>query len=253
MTKKLIIYLLFLTLPILLFAQDSPEVLFEQGNKAYADKDYETAAEKYEEVLDKGFQSPELYFNLGNAYYQLNKTGPTILNYEKALKRAPDDEDIRFNLKLANLRVADRATEATDLFFFSGFKNMLVNYASDRWAKLSLIFLWLSFILFAAFLWLKKAALKRLFFFSGIFSLLLTILFLVFSLQQLNYEKSKKSAIVMVTNTYVKSSPDPESTDLFILREGVKVKVLDNIDAWVKVRFSEEKVGWIEKEKLGFI
>lgn len=250
--RKLILLVLLLT-PVFLSAQVDAKTQFKIGNEAYAEKNYEVALEYYNTVLEEGYSSPELYFNLGNTYYQLDNVGASILNYEKALKHAPEDEDIQFNLKMANLRVADRAPEKADIFFFSGFKNMLINYASDRWAKLFIIFLWLSFFSFAAFVWFDKPSVKRLSFFGGVFLALFALVFLVFSIQQYVYQSNNKSAIVMVTNTYVKSRPDAESTDLFILREGVKVKVLDQVESWRKVRFSEEKVGWIEIDKLGLI
>lgn len=251
--RSLILNTYFLIAPIFLFAQDALMQQFEAGNKAYAAHNYSEAVEIYTELIEQDYQSPELYFNLGNAYYQLNEVGLTILNYEKALKEAPDDEDIQFNLRMANLRVADRSVETPNLFFLSGFKNMLINYASDRWAKLSLIFLWISFLLFAAFLWAKQSGIKRLTFSLGVFSSVLTLVFLVFSTQQYAYQKSQKSAIILETNAYVKSRPDSSSTDLFILREGVKLRVLERKDGWLKVRFSEEKVGWIESEKLALI
>lgn len=251
--KKTFSYLVIILIPFLLVANENSSDLFTKGNNAYAEKNYDAAKEFYIQLLEQDYQSPELYYNLGNTCYQLNETGPAVLYYEKALKYAPDDEDIQFNLKMANLRVSDISAEPTNLLYLSGFKSMLVNFASDRWSVISLIFLWVAFVLFFTFLWLKKAFLKRLSFFTGLFALLLSFVFIIFSLQQLNYTTSKKSAIIMVTNTYVKSSPSEESTDLFILREGVKVKVMDKVDHWLKVKFSEEKVGWIEADKLGLI
>ena len=60
------LFFVFLFLSNFLFAQ-SPEIFFDQGNKAYNLGDYDKAVTQYHEVLKAGFHSSELYFNLANA------------------------------------------------------------------------------------------------------------------------------------------------------------------------------------------
>jgi SH3-like domain-containing protein len=53
-----------------------------------------------------------------------------------------------------------------------------------------------------------------------------------------------------VKNVYIKSAPDPQSTDLFILREGIKVSLLDKEGDWQKIQLADGKVGWMMKSGL---
>ena len=44
----------------------------------------------------------------------------------------------------------------------------------------------------------------------------------------------------------VKSSPSGDSAkDLFVLHEGTKVRVIDNVGAWSNVELADGRQGWI--------
>jgi uncharacterized protein YgiM (DUF1202 family) len=57
--------------------------------------------------------------------------------------------------------------------------------------------------------------------------------------------ESRNYAIITAPNTYVKSGPSDQGTDLFILHEGTKVRVLDIFERWQKVRLPDGKMGWM--------
>src|SRR5690606_26947620 len=105
--KKLIF--LFILFGYISQAQNSD--LFEKGNAAYNDGDYETAVTSYETILQAGETSSELYFNLANSYYKLDRVAPSIYFYEKALQLDPNDSDIRNNLSIARNMVIDDIEE----------------------------------------------------------------------------------------------------------------------------------------------
>ena len=51
----------------------------------------------------------------------------------------------------------------------------------------------------------------------------------------------------MVTVTAVKSSPSSDkSTDLFILHEGTKVKILEKTGSWTNISLADGRQGWIK-------
>ena len=56
---------------------------------------------------------------------------------------------------------------------------------------------------------------------------------------------SRENAIVMSSAISVKSSPDNSATDLFVLHEGTKVKVLSKVDNWCEVVIADGKKGWV--------
>ena len=73
--------------------------------------------------------------------------------------------------------------------------------------------------------------------------LALTILMLVV---KINRDATLIGGVIVDQVVTVKSSPDPQSTDSFIIHEGLKVNLEDNLDNWVKIRLADGKVGWIK-------
>ena len=67
------------------FGQDFNEI-FNEGNSAYNEGNFEKAISHYNSILEKGKHSSDLYFNMGNAYYRLNRVAESIFYYEKAVK-----------------------------------------------------------------------------------------------------------------------------------------------------------------------
>lgn len=43
-----------------------------------------------------------------------------------------------------------------------------------------------------------------------------------------------------------KSSPNQNSTDLFILHEGTKVEISDRLNGWCEITIADGKKGWME-------
>lgn len=70
---------------------------------------------------------------------------------------------------------------------------------------------------------------------------------------KMNKEYNVKDGIIVETSVIVKSSPDYSSKDSFEVHEGLKVRVEDNVDNWVKIRLGDGKIGWITEKRLGII
>lgn len=231
----------------------SPEILFNQANQLYKDKNYEGAITLYDSIAKSDYVSAELFFNLGNAHFKIGHLAPAILNYERAKKLNPSDEDIDFNLKLANLRVVDRVEPVPELFFVKWTKNLVIGHSSDGWAKLAVILIWVTFVFGALFLFVNRGIIMRIAFFAALLTLLLSLAATGLSYSQYNYQRTSRSAILFSKNAYVKSAPDLQSTDLFILREGIKVTLLETEGEWQKIQLADGKVGWMKKEGLEMI
>lgn len=226
---------------------NAQEPLYDTANKAYADKNYDAAITAYEQIINDGYASPKVYYNLGNAYFKKGSLASAILYYEKAKKLSPKDEDVLVNLKLANLKVADKI-EPLPTLPLQRFWNSLVSAKnSHQWAIWLLVALWSAFAAAIIFVLGKTAAIKRLTFALGVLGLCAVILLLVFAQTQYHKELNSQFAIVFAQSAYVKSAPDMSSTDLFVLHEGIKIEMLDQVGDWQKIRLADGKVGWIEK------
>jgi SH3-like domain-containing protein len=76
---------------------------------------------------------------------------------------------------------------------------------------------------------------------------------LVFGVRQNQIEKSENIGIIFSSSVNIKSSPDENGTDLFILHEGVKVEVLDKVEKWRKIKLADGKIGWLPEETVEII
>ncbi|WP_162006710.1 BatD family protein [Roseimaritima sediminicola] len=76
-----------------------------EASPAEAQQAFETAARKYQLLVDSGLQNAPLYGNLGNAYLQSGQLGRAIASYHRALRFAPDDRSLLERLRHAESRV----------------------------------------------------------------------------------------------------------------------------------------------------
>lgn len=229
---------------------ESLEQNFEKGNTLYQKGDFKGAVQIYESILNNGKESAEIYFNMGNSFYKLKDYASAILYYEKARMLSPGDEDINFNLSLANLKIVDKIEPAPQFFLNRWWDTMINQSSVDFWASLSLGLLFLTAVLFGLFYISNSIAQRRLFLLSGFFSFILFLAFFLFANIQYNLKAENKFAIIFSPSVYVKSSPDAKSTDLFILHEGSKVKIVDQIGEWLKVKLANENEGWVQLNSL---
>lgn len=245
--KKITLLLVLFT--SLLSAQTVDE-LFTQANKAYKEAKYNQAIELYQKIETEGKISSELYFNLGNSYYKLNKVAPTIYNYEKALQLDPLNEDAANNLVFAKRLTLDAIEELPKTFLQKLNENYLQKLSYNQWAIVVVIFSFLAALLFLLFYFSVTSSRKRLYFVTSIFSFLLLIFSLVITYNQYTFSKNNIQAIIFAEKAEVKNAPTLNSEDVFTLHEGTKVKVLDAVDNWKKVKLADGKIGWIIASEL---
>ncbi len=241
-----IILLLFVNLAV---AQEV-SVQFEQANQTYRKGDFQKSIEQYESIVKNGYESPSLYYNLGNAYFKSEHISSAILNYERAKRLAPHDEDILYNLKLANLRVIDKIEPIPQLFFVEWWNAVVHFFSVDGWSKLMIVSLWCMTVAFAMLFLVRNFSIRKISLFVIILSIALTVCSLVSIRQEYSLLYNQQSAIIFSASVSIKSAPDEQSTDLFVLHEGVKVELLDGVSNWRKIRLPDGKVGWMPANAL---
>jgi tetratricopeptide (TPR) repeat protein len=243
---------------ILLFAMSlssvkATEAILDEAKDAYMNEEYAYAAEKYEEIISLGYESPYLYYNLGNAYFKDNKFGRAILNYERAQKLAPSNEEIKHNLKIANARIVDKV-EPVPLIFYERWWKSIVNWQNaDNWAKTGIILLFLFFTAAAFYLFARTLFIKKISFYLGFLLLFVCAFSFVFANNYHKINLSDNTAIVMTMRSTAKSSPSENSNDVFVIHEGTKVKITNNLGLWVEIKLANGNIGWIKKDVLVII
>jgi tetratricopeptide (TPR) repeat protein len=235
-----------------LFGQEAT-LQFEQANKLYRDGEYEQAVTSYEQIVNNGYEHASLYYNLGNAYFKLKNIPAAILNYERAKRLAPHDEDILYNLRLANIRVIDKIEPVPQFFFVDWWHSFMGMFSSGVWAFIAIIMLWCAAGAGIAVRFVKSAIMQRVCFGLCVVSMLVSIAGFAGVAEQYQHEHNDRTAVVFSQSVSIKSSPDAQSTDLFVLHEGVKVDLLDAVGEWRKIRLADGKIGWLTAADLQVI
>lgn len=250
-----VLALLLMLAPMGLRAQQAyPDSLWNAGVQAYTDGDFASAVQDWEKVRSAGLTSPELMYNLGNAYFKTGELGKAVLWYERTLKANPSDADAKYNLEYARALTQDRIDSVPEFFLKTWGRNACHSLPSNTWAAMSLAFLALTLALVLLFLLGSTSGRRRLGFFAGIVAFLVTLLCWGFARWQARDARDQSYAIVMKPVSSVGSSPSADSAkDLFILHEGTKVKILDNISGFSQIEIADGRQGWIASRDIEVI
>ena len=243
------IVLLFVALSATMSAAAST-TRWEAGNKAYIEGNYEKAVEEYSAILNGGEYSMKLYYNLANAYFKLGEMGKAILYYNKALRIAPSQEDIRHNLALAEAQTKDRIVAIPEFFVNRWLRTVRNSMSCMAWSILSLVSLGVLLVCAIQFHLASRIRLRKAGYYGALCAFVLFVATTAFAVSSRNDMLSHNEAIVMGTAISVKSSPDRSATDLFVLHEGTKVKILTEVDEWVEVVIADGKKGWTERKNI---
>ena len=252
---KTLMLTLLLMIPIASSAAENyPDSLWNAANEAYAQERWEDAVNDYTAIAEASMESAPLWCNLGSAWYKSGNLGKAILCYERALKLDPSYEDAKYNLELLNAMKLDRLESVPELILATWVKNLGRMLDSDLWAVCFLVFLVLTLAMVLLFILGSSATSRRAGFFTGVVCLLLAVASLSFSLWQKNEYMKADKAIIMKPVSSVKSSPSGDSAkDLFVLHEGTKVQVLDNVGGWSNIELSDGRQGWLPSSDIEII
>jgi tetratricopeptide (TPR) repeat protein len=223
------------------------EDALQKGNTYYREGAYDKAIDEYKKLVDEGYVGTYLFYNLGNAYYRIGKIGYAILYYEKALILSPSDEDVNHNLDFAHLSTVDRIQPLPRFFLFDWWEALLGLFSINGWAYAVFVLYLLVIMLVGAYSYSKTVKQQKVFFFSGIAGVFLLAFSISLLVIKVNRKAILKSGVIIEQVVTVKFSPDPQSTDAFIIHEGLKVNLEDQLDKWVKIRLADGKVGWIQQ------
>ncbi|MBP5488726.1 MAG: BatD family protein [Bacteroidales bacterium] len=235
-------------------AQAPAQESWQAGVEAYAAGDWAAARSAWEAVVAEGMESAPLYTNLGSACFKEGDLAHAILYYERALKCDPSYADAKYNLEFARTFLKDRIDSVPEFFVKGWIRALRGGLAANVWAVLFLVLLALALGLLLLFLLGRRSAARKTGFFTGLAALLLALMCLGFSLKLRSEYLAKSSAIVVSPVCVARSAPDSNSgTDLFILHEGTKVKVLDSMGSWNNIELADWRQGWIGEKEIEII
>jgi tetratricopeptide (TPR) repeat protein len=235
-----------------LFAQ-TPDELMKQANKFYQEGSFDQAIQAYQKVLSQGYESGALYLNLGNSYFRSGKLGYAIYNYEKGLRLEPNDEDLVYNLKIANLRTFDKITQLPKLFIVAWWDGLVTSLSISGWSVVVVVVFWILLGSIAVYYFAKRTRFLRIAFVSSSISLAILLIVVLVLFSRVNRDAATNYGILLEQTCSAKVSPDSKGNDAFVVHEGVKFAIDDQVNDWVKIRLLDGKVGWVPKSSIGQI
>lgn len=252
---KVVAVLVLLGFPMSGFAADAyVDSLFNAASAAYSEGQWAEAAGIYTAIENLGLESPALYCNMGNAWFKSGDVAKAMLYYERALKLDPSYDDARYNIAVISDFIQDRIEPVPEFILKTWTRDLCYILDSDTWAVISLIFLAAVAVSLLLLFLSSSLALRRTGFFSAIAAFLLTVMSVSFAFWQKADYSRKDGAVIMVPVVSVKSSPSSDtSTDLFILHEGTKVIILDEVGDWRNIELADGRQGWMKSSDMEII
>jgi tetratricopeptide (TPR) repeat protein len=231
----------------------APDNRMVEANMLNGNGEYAKAIEKYNQIINTGVENSELYFNLGYAYYKSGELAKAILNFERAKLLSPNDKDINYNLELAYSQTVDKIDKVGDVFFIRWIKGIENKGNSDFWTVIFLVSFALLISCAGFYFFGKYMILRKTGFYLGLGLILLTVMSLIFAINQKNELLDRKNAIVFSQVVTVTSSPDERGTELVVLHEGTKVTIISRLGEWCEIQLSDGNVGWLKESNIEVI
>lgn len=225
-------------------AQNNVSDLWSMAGEAFAAGQWQNALNYYQMIEGENLESADLYYNIGNTYFKLDDIAHAILYYERALKLDPSHEDAAHNLEIVRQMTLDKIDVIPDFILVSWFRNLRQGLSADAWAWITLALAAIAGLLFLLFRLGSSPALRTVSFIGFCLFVVLMVFTFIFSLQQKHAITRQDSAIVTSPVCSVKSSPAEGGKTVFVLHEGTRVRLLDNVGDFAKIEIADGRQGW---------
>jgi tetratricopeptide (TPR) repeat protein len=231
---------------------DRIEEAWRRGNEAYLHGDYAGAVAAYEEVDRQGLASADVAFNLGDAYFRKGALGPAIWAFERALAFDPGDDDARYNLdqarKLAARRANDRI-EGEDKD--PGWMRLVggLSAATETWMFVA--FYLAFFGVLVGRRWARSESRPALT--AGAAVLAVGALLSGALLAGRVYLDRIPFGVVLPDEIAVKEGADVNYRTSFTAHAGLRIRVVDRDQDWLRVRLANGLEGWVRAQDVGRI
>ena len=225
-------------------AEGDVSELWQKAGEAFAAQQWQNALNCYQMIEAENLQSADLYYNIGNTYFKLDDKAHAILYFERALKLDPAHADAAHNLDIARELTLDRIDAVPEFILLSWLRILRQGLSADTWAWITLALLLAVGLLLTVFRNGASLPLRKISFILACVLFVLMVFTFVFSLQQKHAVTRQDSAIVTSPVCSVKSSPADGGNTVFVLHEGTKIRLLDNVGDWAKIEIADGRQGW---------
>jgi hypothetical protein len=133
-----------------------------------------------------------------------------------------------------------------EFFLHTSLRSFRNTLSANGWAWVTLFLLTGVALLLLTFFFGRSRNRRRLAFYGSWFVLLLAVSAFTFGWSQKQKMEHHDAAVVFAPVVSVKSAPDRQGKDLFIIHEGTKIRILDQVGAWGRVELADGRQGWME-------
>lgn len=227
--------------------------LFEAGNAAYYQGEYDEAARVYGRALaDHQVEDPVLYHNIGNAYFRTGAFGSAILYYRRGLELDATAEltaSLRNNLQVTRQALRERYAAESDgsQFIYAepgGVFFRITHLLSE--GALSALFLLLAALLAGLLAAYRIRGDGKGYGAAAIPVAVIVGLLGIVLAGRVAADMSFRVGVVIADEVTLREGPHPDARGVAI-PEGMEVRVVENTDGWTRVELSSGREGWVDE------
>ncbi|HXU03327.1 MAG TPA: SH3 domain-containing protein [Polyangia bacterium] len=234
---------------------DRVDEAWRRGNEAYLHGDYAGAVAAYEEVDRQGPASADVAFNLGDAYFHKGAIGPSIWAFERALALDPNDDDARYNLDKARKLAVRRAHDRQDRMDGEDRDPLWMRLvAGVAPSTVTWVFAALYLGFFAALIarrWARSEWRPALT--AGTAVLAAGALLTGVLLAARVHLDRIPFGVLLPDEVAVKEGADTNYRTSFDAHAGLRVRIVDHDQDWLRVRLANGLEGWVRGQDVGRI
>ena len=222
----------------------------ERGDEAFRLHDYETAIMLYEEAIATGHSTGTIFYNLGSAYYAIDDSGKAMLNYRRAEIYMP--RDVELSVSIARIR-AQRTTITTD---DTNSLHLLATLTNDTMTQFELsiivFVLWVVFFVMLIIGLLRKTQDSNYQMVVGVMGVIL-LAGLILLGSRVYVETWRPDAVILSDTATVMSGPGEDYLSIYSVHTAAEVRILEQVDEWVRFALPDGRGGWILRQDVGFV
>ena len=240
--------LITLTLLLFAFVSSAQADKLADARKALTTEDARAQIAALDSLVATGAVSPDLYQALGNAHFNKGDYGKAILNYERGLRLKPASKALKNNLKFVRAEAGINRLELPDFFLARWWRAAGAALGAGTLFWLAIAFWWLAVA--GAVMWFlrrKEMDEKRRFALlpAAVICLIVAVIFFSMGNSRNAWLDNDREAVLTAKIADLRVAPGPEATLEKPLNQGLKLRLLDEFDGYVKVALDDGKQGWL--------